>query len=161
MMQVVKTVDRIYYNVPLPKEFLGFEIPPDSITDFSVHDDPNNGMSAEGLTHEQASVIIVRKYIEAVIAGDWETRIKLRPLAKPVGKSLPEEILEIGKPYSERGYTGLIVPCKVRKDNGELRKYKMVVRWRVIDNKPYCVIVALMGSEPVKGKESQSQTMPR
>lgn len=153
MLEVVRTVHQYSYNVELPKEFFDFEIPPEMVQDWSALDDSQNGLPADGLTHKQASVIIAGKLIEAMIAGDWQARRQYKPidsLHKSYVENLrPVELLEVGKPYPRRGCSGLIVPCKIRMDDGKVLEIRPVVNWREIDAKPSVIIVAWWGTPTV------------
>jgi len=149
MQQICKSVEHFFYNVELPQGMFDFEIPDEFIKDRSALDDPNKGMSAEGLTHEKASVLIAEKYWKAAIAGDWDTVRQLAPVDESwktgFRKNPPVELIEVKQPYPERGCSGLIVPCIVRFKDGKVEESKAVVNYREIDNRPSVIIVAWWG----------------
>ncbi len=126
-----------------------FEIPDEFVKDRSALEDPNKGMSAEGLTQEEASALITEKYWKAAIAGDWETHCKLAPVDESwktgFRKNPPVELIEVKQPYPERGCSGLIVPCIVRFKDGKVEESKAVVNYREINGQPSCIIVAWWG----------------
>ncbi len=145
LQQITQSIEQINYNVELPAGMFDFKVPPDADKDREAFDAPENGMSAEGLTHSEASGIIVRKYFEAVMSGDWDTRGKLKPYDRSFGSNPPIEILDIGEPYPSRGCTGLIVPCKIKHQNNKITEYRLVVTYREIEGQPSCIIVAWWG----------------
>ena len=149
MPQVCKTADQIFYNIKLPEGMFDFEIPDEFVKDYSVLEDPNKGMSAEGLAQEQASDLIAEKYWKAAIAGDWDTVRQLAPVDESwktgFRKNPPVELREVKQPYPERGCSGLIVPCIVRFKDGKVEESKAVVNYREIDNRPSVIIVAWWG----------------
>lgn len=149
MPQICKTVDHIFYNVELPQGMFDFEIPDEFIKDRSSLEDPNKGMSAEGLTQEEASALIAEKYWKAAIAGDWDTFRRLAPVDESwktgFRKNPPVELIEVKQPYPERGCSGLIVPCIVRFKDGKVEESKAVVNYREIHGKRSCIIVAWWG----------------
>ena len=149
MQQICKTVDKVFYNVELPQGMFDFEIPDEFVKDRSALEDPNMGMSAVGLTHEEASVVIAERYWKTAIAGDWETHRKLAPIDESwktgYRRNPPVELIEVGKPYPERGCSGLIVPCIVRFKDGKVEESKAVVNYREINGQPSCIIVAWWG----------------
>ena len=149
MQQICKSVDQIFYNVELPEGMFDFEVPEKFVKDRSALNDPDKGMSAEGLTHEKASVLISEKYWKAAIAGDWDTFRQLAPVdeAWKTGfiKNPPIELIEIKQPYPERGCSGLIVPSVVRFNDGKVKESKAVVNYREINGQSSVIIVAWWG----------------
>jgi outer membrane lipoprotein-sorting protein len=149
MPQICKTVDHIFYNVELPQGMFDFEIPDEFIKDRSALDDPNKGISAEGLSQEKASALIAEKYWKAAITRDWDTFRRLAPVDESwktgFRKNPPVELIEVKQPYPERGCTGLIVPCIVRFKDGKVKESKAVVNYREINGKRSCIIVARWG----------------
>jgi len=149
MQQICKTIDKVFYNVELPQGMFDFEIPDEFVKDRSALEDQNMGMSAVGLTHEEASVMIAERYWKTAIAGDWETHRKLAPIDESwktgFRRNPPVELIEVGKPYPERGCSGLIVPCIVRFKDGKVEESKPVVNYREINGQPSCIIVAWWG----------------
>ena len=153
MQQICKSVEHFFYNVELPKGMFDFEIPREFVKDRSALDDPDKGMSAEGLTHEKASVLIAEKYWKAAIAGHWDTFRQLAPVdeAWKTGfrKNPPIELIEIKQPYPERGCSGLIVPSVVRFNDGKVKESKAVVNYREINGRPSVIIVAWWGKSKI------------
>lgn len=149
MPQICKTADQIFYNIELPEGMFDFEIPEEFVKDRSALQDPNKGMSAEGLTHEEASVLIAEKYWKAAIAGDWDTFRQVAPVDESwksgFRENPPVELIEIKQPYPERGCTGLIVPCIVSFKDGKVKESKAVVNYRKINGQPSVIIVAWWG----------------
>jgi hypothetical protein len=148
MVQICKSADQIFYNVDLPEGMFDFETPAEYVRDYSILEDPDKGMPAEGLTHEQASILTARKYYQAAIAADWETCRRLAPMDRSWNTGFrrdpPVELIEVGRPYPHRGCTGLIVPCAVRHKDGKVYESKAVVNYRE-DGRPSCIIVAWWG----------------
>jgi hypothetical protein len=149
MQQICKSADQIFYNLELPAGMFDFEIPPEFVRDYSILEDPDKGMPTVGLTHEQASVLIAKKYWQAAIAADWDTCRQLAPMDRSwktgFQRNPPLELIEVRQPYPERGCTGLIVPCIVKSKDGTMKESKAVVNYRQIDNRPSVIIVAWWG----------------
>ena len=149
MVQIAKSIDRILYNVELPEGMFDFEIPAECVKDYSPLDDPDKGMRAKGMTQEEASVLIAKKYWQAAIAGDWDTFRQVAPLDESWKTGFrtnpPVELVEVKQPYPERGCTGLLVPCVVRFKDGRVFEFKQVVNYRQIDGLPSCIVVARWG----------------
>ncbi|MHC4213111.1 MAG: hypothetical protein ACYSWP_07045 [Planctomycetota bacterium] len=149
MQQICKTVDQIFYNVELPEGMFDFEIPDIFVRDYSVLEDPNKGMPAEGLTHDQASVLIAQKYWKAAISGDWDTCQQMAPIDQSwktgFRKNPPVELIETRQPYPQRGCTGLIVPCVVKYADGKVFESKPIVNYREIEGRTSVIIVAYWG----------------
>ena len=135
----------------LPDELFDFEIPegakivPALAERNKKLQDPNLGMLLGGMTEEQASKEIARRYWQAVIEGDWQTVAILRPTStteewknKYSGSNF-EEIVEIKEPYQEHGVT--IVPCEIRFEGNVTRTISTSVLFMEIDGQRSCVIV--------------------
>ncbi len=150
----------IEYNPELPAGIFEFEIPegaevtrlPKKMPDY--FDDPNVGISADGLTDEEASLTIIDDYWRAIIDGDWGYLARLRPICDAENwelkykrnESWPTEILKIGQPYTEDGCSiGPVVPCMVKYSDGQIKNIKMIVRIRNIDGNKSCVIAGTYG----------------
>ncbi|MHC4574763.1 MAG: hypothetical protein ACYS76_11650 [Planctomycetota bacterium] len=149
MRQICKSADQIFYNVELPAGMFDFEIPPEFVRDYSPLDDPSNGMPADDLTHEEASILIAKKYWQAAIAADWEACRQLAPMDRSwktgFRKNPPVELIEVKRPYPERGCSGLIAPCVVQYADGKVYESKPVVNYRRMNGRPSCIIVAWWG----------------
>ena len=150
----------IEYNPELPAGIFEFEIPEGAkVVKLSQElpdylDDPNCGISAEGLTDEEACLTIIEDYWQAIIDGDWEYLAQLRPILNAENWELkykynenwPIEVLEVGQPSQEEGCNiGPVVPCIVKYSDGQIRNIKMIVRIRDIDGNKSCVIAGTYG----------------
>lgn len=118
--------------------------------------DPEDGISAEGMTQQEAAQKAVRMLYEAVIDQDLDGLKTICPLCrnwgdeflrkivfKPDEEDRIVEVLEIG-PISKTGHSALgpiaAVPSIVRLKNGKKAEQKMIVQFRSIDDKRSCVI---------------------
>jgi len=122
-------------------------------------DDANNGISAEGLTKQQAAEEIAREYWQYIIENDLEKAKKVYPsnslysaeevekrYHKYFGDSLPSEFLELGKLYVENNCgLGEILPCILMFEDGRKREVKIIIRFRNIGGKSSCVIAGHFG----------------
>ncbi|HUW19582.1 MAG TPA: hypothetical protein VMW16_09790 [Sedimentisphaerales bacterium] len=148
MKQICKTIDNISYNVELPQGMFDFEVPPEHVRDYSLLEDPNKGMPAEGMSHEEAGVKIVKEYWHALIDGNWNYVSQLRPVEDwktDYRKDGPAELIEVRQPYPQRGCSGLIVPCVVRFTDGKVKEVELVVNYREINGQTSTIIVATWG----------------
>lgn len=150
----------IEYNPELPDGIFEFEIPdgakvikvPKKLPGY--FDDPNVGISAEGLTDEEACLMIVEDYLRALIDGDWEYLAQLRPICNVKewefkykrNEIWPIEVLEIGQPSQKEGCNiGPVVSCMVKYSDGQIKNIHMVVKFREIDGNRSCVIAGTYG----------------
>jgi len=151
---------RIVYYEELPDETFQFEIPQDAVVIDNWPDildklnDPNCGMLAEGITEDEASVEIVRRYWQAAIDGNWEMVARLRPIASPetwqakYSSNPPGEIIEIGEPYQQKGCSiGPVTPVTIKFQDEDIRGIRMITKFRDINGKSSCVIAGTWGSE--------------
>jgi len=152
--------EQIEYNPQMTAGIFDFEIP-EHVEVIEVvqeqpkyFDDPNCGMSAEGLTDEQACLQIVEDYWRAVIDGDWDYLARLRPIASAerwalkykFNDSWPEEVIAIGEPLEIQGCNiGPVVVCTVRYSDGEIKDIQLIVKLRRIDGNRSCVIAGTYG----------------
>ena len=117
---------------------------------------PDDGISSEGLTQQQACEQILRETFEAVIEGDAAALKKLSPLSKNWPDELISsvifrkgqndqivEIVSIGQIF-KMGHTKIgpiaAVPVVFKRRNGTKYEEKMVVQFRQLDGKPSCVV---------------------
>jgi len=150
----------IEYNPELPDGIFEFEIPdgakvikvPKKLPGY--FDDPNVGISAEGLTDEEACLVLVEDYWRAIINGDWEYLAQLRPICNvrewelkyKRNENWPIEVLEIGQPSQKEDCNiGPVVSCMVKYSDGQIKNIHMVVKFREIDGNRSCVIAGTYG----------------
>ncbi len=117
---------------------------------------PDDGISTEGLTQQQACEQILRATYNAVIEGDLNKFKKLIPLSENWGDEFLRavvlrtdkedrlvEIVNIGQ-ICKTGHSKLgpivAVPCIVRTKAGTMCEEKMIVQFRNIGGKPSCVV---------------------
>ncbi len=136
----------VYVEKPLtiPEENLG------------LLNDPDDGISTEGLTQQQACEKILRDTFTAVIECDAASLKKLSPLVKgwtdelissivfrPGQNDQIVEIASIGQIF-KMGQTKLgpiaAAPIVFKRRNGTMYEEKMIVQFRQIEGKPSCVI---------------------
>ena len=150
----------IEYNPELPAGIFEFKIPegakivkvPSTLPEYL--NDPNFGISAEGLTDEEACLTIIEDYWRAIIDGDWEYLAQLRPICNAekwelrykYNESWPVEVLKTGQPSQKDDCNiGPVVPCQVKYSDGQIKNIEMVVKFRNIDGEKSCVIAGTYG----------------
>jgi len=151
--QIIKSVDEIYYNEPLPEGLFDFKIPEDAqvIREqplLSVIDDPNYGISAEGLTKDEARIKIIKEFWHHVINKDFESAHMLLPVAdvekiKSVIGALSGaiELVSVGEPFEKPNITfGILTPVRVRFSDGKILELYQITHFRRIDGKLSCVL---------------------
>ena len=141
------------------RKIVYFEQLPDEIFEIDLSDaseiipvtvplyDPNYGMSAEGLTREQACRKILIELWQKVHDEDFDGIRRLFPytaycsdevLRSNIGYDQgPVELLEIGQIHESR--IGLVAPCTVQVNDEEVI-VDMTVMFREIDGKSSCVV---------------------
>ncbi|MHC4457285.1 MAG: hypothetical protein ACYS0I_09365 [Planctomycetota bacterium] len=151
-------LQRIAFFEELPDEVFEFDIPEDAqIIDWreqfrQIFGDPNYGMSAEGLTKDEACKRIIEQYWQAMIDEDWEKARKLRSF--PEGRlwedmkaqyydNMPAEIIEIQQPYSEDDWVTIAIV--IRMSDGTVTSNKLMIKFRQINNIEWCHIVGNYG----------------
>lgn len=161
---------RIIYYENLPDEVFEFEIPKDmEITETEIFipswaldilNDPNYGISVEGLTRQDACREVLEQFWQAIISADLTRIRKLLPvsaawndevLKADIGvnqKDSPVEVLEIGK-ISDESDSNLgrvtVVPSILKCKDGKTRQIKMIIQFRQINDQTSCVIYANYG----------------
>jgi len=142
-------IRKIVYFEQLPDEIFEIDLP-DSSKIISVNTplhDPNYGMSAEGLTQEQACRKILTEFWQKVREQDFDGIRKLFPYSASWSDEVMRsnlgydqgsvKLLEIGQIYE--GKIGPVAPCTVQLKN-ERMVIDMIVMFREIDDKSSCVV---------------------
>jgi outer membrane lipoprotein-sorting protein len=152
--------EKIEYNPQLPDGTFEFKIPEGAkvaklqqkLPEYL--DDTNCGILVEGLSDEEACLMIVEDYLRALIDGDWEYLAQLRPICNAENwelkfkrnESWPIEVLEISQPVCEDGCgLGPVVSCMVKYSDGQIKNIHLVVKFREIDGNSSCVIAGTYG----------------
>jgi len=157
---------KIVYYEDLPDNLFDVHIPGDAkhvekplqIPDETVGilSDPRHGISAEGMTQQEAAEKAVRVLYQAVIDQDMDRLKNISPLCRNWGDDFLQtiifkpdkddrivEILEIG-PISKTGQSPLgpiaAVPTTVRLKNGKKAQQQMIVQFRNIGGQSSCVV---------------------
>ena len=158
---VIRDIDRIEFNVELPEGVFDFEIPEGaSIIDHDRNskllNDPQNGISTEGMTEQQAAEAIATMYWNARIEMDATTVHTVAPLSpQTAGGSLLKELVEVGKLYIQPGCgIGKLIPCRIRYKDGSLKEWKLIIKTRNIDGHTSCVIAGFYAS-PVEIEQAK------
>lgn len=154
--------DRIVYFEDLPDSVFQFEPPagvtfvekPLTIPDANVAmlSHPKHGISAEGLSREEACRELLEQFWTAVINGDLARIRQLCPLTETwpdrllrdvMAEDQAVELLQIGTIEKEgRSPLGplVLVPSRVRCEDGKVREVKIIVQFRETDQGASCVI---------------------
>lgn len=150
---VIKDIKNIEFNVNLPEDIFDFEIPEGaSIIDHDRNNkllnDPQNGISTEGMTEQQAAETIATMYWNALIETDETTARKVAPVSSLMADgSLFAELVEVGSLYIQPGCgIGKLIPCRIRYKDGSLKEWKLIIKTRTIDGLPSCVIAGFYNS---------------
>ena len=158
---VIKDIDQIEFNVDLPEDIFAFEIPEGaSIIDHDYNqkllNDPQNGISTEGMTEQRAAETIATMYWNALIEMDKATAQAVAPVSPHmVNGSLLAELVEVGRLYIQPGCgIGKLIPCRIRYADGSLKEWKLIIKQRNIDGRPSCVIAGFFAS-PVEIKQAK------
>lgn len=152
-------IRKIVYYEQLPDEIFEIDLPDSSeiipvITPFY---DPDYGMSAEGLTREQACRRILTEFWQKVREYDFDGIRRLFPgaancsdkvLRGNLGYDQGEvELIEIGEIYESK--IGPVVPCIVQLKN-EKMVIDMIVMFREIDGKLSCIVHSNSKAHPAE-----------
>ncbi len=145
------------FDVRIPAQAKHIEKPltiPDE--NIGVLSDPAHGISAEGMTQQEAAEKVVRALYQAVIDQDLDGLKTISPLCRNWGDEFlrkiifkPDqddrivEIVEVG-PICRTGHSKLgpivAVPTTVRLKNGKKVEEKMVVQFRTLGGQSSCVV---------------------
>jgi len=160
---------KIVYYEELPDEMFELEAPEDAkifegllplVSKFDKLNDPQYGVSTEGLTKYEACKKILEQFWQATInhdlvrirelvpvTADWKDEVLIRNLGLN-DKDDIVELLEIGQPSNE-GTSDIgpvvIVPSIIKCKDGKTREIKLIIQFRLIDGKSSCVIYANSG----------------
>jgi hypothetical protein len=150
---VIKDIEQIEFNVDLPEDIFDFEIPEgakiiDHDHNQKLLNDPQYGISTEGITEQQAAENIATLYWNALIEMDKAATRTIAPVSpQMVESSLLEELVEIGSLYIQPGCgIGKLIPCRIRYKDGSLKEWKLIIKARNIDGRPSCVIAGFFAS---------------
>ena len=157
---------KITYYEKLPDSMFEVHIPgspayvekPLTIPDENIGllSNPRDGISAEGMTQQEAAEKAVRSLYQAVIDQDFGQLRKISPLCRNLGDEFlraiifkPDkedriaEILEIGKIF-KTGHSKLgpiaAIPAVVRLQDGRKVEENMIVQFRELGGKSSCVV---------------------
>ena len=161
MGQWLKSAKQIYYNEPIPPELVNFKIP-DGVKVFNAGkeialiSDPNFGISAAGLTKEEAFIKICKEHWQAVIDKNSDIVKKLYPalleandtkLASMYGGENPiVELVKIGQSHPQRGLgIGLITPCTVKSADGKMHEIQMITVFKNSNDYSWVVLFGTWG----------------
>lgn len=154
--------DKIVYFEDLPDSAFSFEPPPGvpfeqkpltiPEANLAMLSDPKSGISADGLTREEACRKILEQFWTAVINDDLATIRELCPLAVTwpdkllldvMAEDKAVELLQIGD-IEQEGQSRLgrlaLVPSRVRCEDGKVREIKIIVQFRENEQGRSCVI---------------------
>ena len=153
---VIRDIEQIEFNVDLPEGIFDFEIPPGAKIINHDHNnkllnDPQNGISTEGMTEQQAAEKIATMYWNALIEMDKTTARKVAPVSPHMtyGSSLAK-LVEVGSLYIQPGCgIGKLIPCRLRCKDGSLKEWKLIIKARNIDGHSSCVIAGFYASPVV------------
>jgi hypothetical protein len=165
--EVVKSIEEIRYNEPVPDRLLHFQCPDDAVIKpegWGQIDDPNYGIAVGGFSEQQACARILTDLFTAVNAADLNRLRTLIPfaaalddqtLAAAVYQSLggtwndPTPGLagyEIGSLYRDKACPlGVLVPCVLTDHKGGRFAVTFIVRFRRIEGRETCVVVFTWG----------------
>jgi hypothetical protein len=165
------SIVKIAYFEDAPDGFFAVDIPPNVTyaprplvlpeANLALLTDPDDGIRAEGMTHDQAARKILERVYNASMTGDLQTMRKLCPLTatwndellKAVimpdeeGKRLAE-VLEIGticREGSSRIGPFVVVPTRLKTGDGRIWEEKQIVQFRRIDGQESCVVYGPYG----------------
>ena len=159
---------RIIYYEDLPDEMFEFEVPKDTeISEafvpswvLDILDDPNYGISTEGLTQDEACHRILEQFWQAVINADLTRIRKLLPVSAAWNDKVlkaniginkedsPVEVLEIGRTSNESDSNlgpVAVVPSILKCEDGKTREVKMIIQFRQTNGQLSCVLYANYG----------------
>jgi outer membrane lipoprotein-sorting protein len=156
--QIIKDIYEIYYNDPLPEGLFDFKIPEGAevIREQSLLpkiDDPNYGISTDGLSRDEARVRIIEEFWDAIISKGFERAHLLLPVAsvEKLQEVLPDvdELISIGEPFEVPHINfGILTPVRVRFSDGKVLELYQITYFRMIDGKSSCVLAG--EGKPVK-----------
>ncbi|HEY2084077.1 MAG TPA: hypothetical protein VGI88_14945 [Verrucomicrobiae bacterium] len=158
------SVEKILYFEDLPDSALSFQPPADTQftdiplevpeADISLLSDPKCGMSADGMTREQACQKILKELWVATpdrvrqlfpVIATWSDEM-IRGARNP--NETVKEVVKIGS-IEQTGSSKLgplcLVPCRIRYQDGSVRENWMVVQFRETDRGTSCVVAAIRG----------------
>ncbi len=153
---VIRDIELIEFNVDLPEGIFDFEIPEGAAIIDHDHNnkllnDPQNGISTEGMTEQQAAETIATMYWNALIEADETTARTVAPVsAQMAWGPLLVELVEVGRLYIQPGCgIGKLIPCRIRYKDGSLKEWKLVIKTRNTDGHLSCVIAGFFASPVV------------
>jgi hypothetical protein len=162
---------KITYFEDLPDSLVTVEAPRNAVytqkpivlpeANVALLGNPDHGILTEGLTRDQAARQIIEQVYKASIAGDLQTMRRLCPLTQAwsdkllkavimpdeAGKRLAE-VLEIGticREGSSRLGPFVVVPTRLKTQDGRIWAEKQIVQFRRIGGRESCVVYGPYG----------------
>lgn len=139
--QIVKSIDEIYYNQPLPDGLFDFEIPEgakviEESDILTILNDPDCGISADGLTRKEARIKLISQFWDHVLNRDWEAAHRLLPVASQRRlENVMGEVVELstGEPFTRDDcQLGSLTPVRIRFSDGKVLELYQITYFRRI-----------------------------
>lgn len=153
--EFARDIDEFRFDEQVPADMFEFEIPEGvNVVDLdhkkSLWDNPDYGISTEGLSKVEGAALAAEEYWQAVIDADQERLNTICPASFmdtekifPLifGENKPVEFIKADQPYVDHHTgLGLITPCTIKLDDGTTKEVKIVTRFREIDDKSSCIV---------------------
>ncbi len=172
--EVLKSIDEIRYNEPVPEWLLHFQCPADAVIKperWGDLDDPNCGIDVMGRSDPEACREVLTRLFTAINAANLEQIRQLVPVTRQWndeqlvtavqenatrlwgGQRPGVPAYKIGVPYRDRACPlGVLVPCMLTDHNGRRFEITLIVRFRETEAQRSCVVVYTWGqAKPLDG----------
>ena len=112
------------------------------------------------MTEQEAAEQIASEYWQAIVEEDLVAAKKVYPSTtanrsdeeikakykEVFGAYMPVALVEVGRLYVEHGCgIGKVLPCIVKFEDGSLKEFKIIIKFRKIDGESSCVIAGHYG----------------
>ena len=157
----IRDFDEIYFDEEPPAGIFDFKIPEDATVinkdESEERDDPNTGIVMDSLSRQQAAEILAENFWRAIIKDDFEelqksyyvpeTKIeKVKEVFAKYFNPRPTEFIRIGELADQYGCTiGQVLPCILRHQDGTVKQYKLIIKFRSIDGTESVAVDGLYG----------------
>lgn len=153
--EFARDIDKFLFDEQVPADMFEFQIPEGvNVVDLDqkkdLWNDPDYGISTEGLNKAEGAALAAEEYWQAVIDSDQERLNTICPapfmdtehiFPLIFGEKTPIEFIKADQPYVEHNIgLGLITPCTLKLDDGTTKEVKIVTKFREIDGKSSCIV---------------------
>jgi len=153
--EFARDIDEFRFDEQVPADMFEFQIPEGvNVVDLDqksdLWNDPDYGISTEGLNKAEGAALAAEEYWQAVIDSDQERLNTICPapfmdteqiFPLIFDEKTPIEFIKADQPYLDHNIgLGLMTSCTLKLDDGTTKEVKIITKFREINGEPSCVV---------------------